>query len=84
VEDIDSLPWEQTLKRFLLSRPTNKEDYDLFVDILNFLHLYLTVRKNGITICLTSKNRYFLKKYYFKMALNFLNTQMDAHGSIRL
>jgi len=56
VEDIDSLPWEQTLKRFLLSRPTNKEDYDLFVDILNFLHLYLTVRKNGITIYLMNEN----------------------------
>ncbi|EZA47060.1 Rotatin [Ooceraea biroi] len=46
-EDIDSLPWEQTFERFLLSHPTNKEDCDLFVDILNFLHLYLTIRKNG-------------------------------------
>lgn len=45
--DIESLPWEQTFERFLLSHPTSKEDCDLFVDVLIFLQLYLNVAKKG-------------------------------------
>ncbi|XP_071558418.1 rotatin [Temnothorax nylanderi] len=46
-KDIESLPWEQTFERFLLSHPTSKEDCDLFVDVLIFLQLYLNVAKKG-------------------------------------
>ncbi|XP_012536869.1 rotatin isoform X2 [Monomorium pharaonis] len=45
--DIESLPWEQTFERFLLSHPTSKEDCDLFVDVLIFLQLYLNVVQKG-------------------------------------
>lgn len=46
-KEIDSLPWEQTFERFLLSHPASKEDCDLFVDVLIFLQLYLNVAKKG-------------------------------------
>ncbi|XP_011873858.1 PREDICTED: rotatin isoform X2 [Vollenhovia emeryi] len=46
-KDIESLPWEQTFERFLLSHPTSKEDCDLFVDVLIFLQLYLNIAKKG-------------------------------------
>ncbi|KAL6436580.1 hypothetical protein ACFW04_004801 [Cataglyphis niger] len=46
-KDMDSLPWEQTFERFLLSHPASKEDCDLFVDVLIFLQLYLNVAKKG-------------------------------------
>ncbi|XP_011175426.1 rotatin isoform X1 [Solenopsis invicta] len=42
-KNIESLPWEQTFERFLLSHPTSKEDCDLFVNVLIFLQLYLNV-----------------------------------------
>lgn len=45
--EIESLPWEQTFERFLLSHPTSKEDCDLFVDVLIFLQLYLNVAQKG-------------------------------------
>lgn len=44
---MDSLSWEQTFERFLLSHPASKEDCDLFVDVLIFLQLYLNVAKKG-------------------------------------
>ncbi|XP_017766173.1 PREDICTED: rotatin [Eufriesea mexicana] len=47
VKDISLLPWEQTFERFLLSQPASKEDCDLFVEVLNFLQLYINITKNG-------------------------------------
>ncbi|XP_018306110.1 rotatin [Mycetomoellerius zeteki] len=57
-KDIESLPWEQTFERFLLSHPTSKEDCDLFVDVLIFLQLYLNVAKKekGLWISRIMKN----------------------------
>ncbi|KAM0726292.1 Rotatin [Formica fusca] len=46
-KNMDSLSWEQTFERFLLSHPASKEDCDLFVDVLIFLQLYLNVAKKG-------------------------------------
>ncbi|KAG7209111.1 hypothetical protein KM043_015257 [Ampulex compressa] len=47
IKDITLLPWEQTFERFLLSHPASKEDCDLFVDVLNFLQLYVNITRNG-------------------------------------
>ena len=47
IKDISLLPWEQTFERFLFSHPASKEDCDLFVEVLNFLQLYINVTKNG-------------------------------------
>ncbi|KYN02662.1 Rotatin [Cyphomyrmex costatus] len=57
-KDIESLPWEQTFERFLLSHPTSKEDCDLFVDVLIFLQLYLNIAKKekGLWISRIMKN----------------------------
>lgn len=43
-DNLTHLPWEETFERFLV-RPVNREDYDLFVNILNFLCLYVDVRR---------------------------------------
>lgn len=47
IKDISLLPWEQTFERFLYSQPASKEDCDLFVEVLNFLQLYINITKNG-------------------------------------
>lgn len=47
IKDISLLPWERTFERFLLSHPASKEDCDLFVEVLNFLQLYVNITKNG-------------------------------------
>ncbi|XP_043258441.1 rotatin [Colletes gigas] len=47
IKDINLLPWERTFERFLLSHPANKEDRDLFVEVLNFLQIYVNITKNG-------------------------------------
>lgn len=46
-KDISLLPWERTFERFLYSQPASKEDCDLFVEVLNFLQLYINITKNG-------------------------------------
>ncbi|XP_058799120.1 rotatin isoform X2 [Phymastichus coffea] len=43
LENIIQLSWSDTFERFLHSYPTCKEDYELFVNVLNFLHLYVKV-----------------------------------------
>lgn len=48
IKDINLLPWERTFERFLLSHPTSKEDCELFVEVLNFLQLYVNITKNGM------------------------------------
>ncbi|XP_014215575.1 rotatin [Copidosoma floridanum] len=40
-ENVVRLPWENTFERFLQAHPNNKDDYELFDSVLNFLHLYL-------------------------------------------
>nr|XP_012136874.1 PREDICTED: rotatin isoform X2 [Megachile rotundata] len=47
LKDISLLPWEQTFERFLISQPASKEDCDLFVEVLNFLQIYVNITKNG-------------------------------------
>ncbi|KAL7292988.1 hypothetical protein TKK_0013438 [Trichogramma kaykai] len=43
------LPWADTFERFLQAHPTNKEDHELFVDVLNFLHLYIKLAADQST-----------------------------------
>ena len=47
LDDISDLPWAQSFERFLLSHPTSKEDCNLFVDVLNFLYIYVNQIKSG-------------------------------------
>ncbi|XP_006614220.1 rotatin isoform X1 [Apis dorsata] len=47
IKDISLLPWERTFERFLYSQPASKEDCDLFVEVLNFLQVYINITKNG-------------------------------------
>lgn len=47
IKDINSLPWDQTFERFLSSHPSSKEDCDLFVNIINFLQLYISTTKGN-------------------------------------
>ncbi|CAK9800001.1 RTTN [Anthophora quadrimaculata] len=47
MKDISLLSWEETFERFLFLQPTSKEDCDLFVEVLNFLQLYINVTKDG-------------------------------------
>ncbi|XP_066591011.1 rotatin isoform X2 [Prorops nasuta] len=56
--NIISLPWEQTFERFLLAHPTNREDCALFVTVINFLQLYISITKDGRNswICRIMKN----------------------------
>ncbi|XP_015437120.1 PREDICTED: rotatin [Dufourea novaeangliae] len=81
VKDISSLPWEQTFERFLLSHPASKEDRELFVDVVNFLQLYVDITKNG-------KNRWTSKivKHITKLLAElFKNSELDnqdVHQSI--
>lgn len=54
VGELKKLPWEQSFLRFLLSQPRNKEDCELFVDVLNFLHSYINaemVGQNSAWLC---------------------------------
>lgn len=47
VAKLRKLPWEQSFVRFLLSQPTNKEDCDLFVDVINFLYVFINTIINA-------------------------------------
>ncbi|KOC59425.1 Rotatin [Habropoda laboriosa] len=47
MKDISLLSWEQTFERFLFLQPTSKEDCDLFVEVLNFLQLYINITRDG-------------------------------------
>ncbi|XP_043271648.1 rotatin [Venturia canescens] len=47
VVKLKKLPWEQSFVRFLLSQPTNKEDCDLFVDVINFLYVFINTGINA-------------------------------------
>ena len=46
-ESILDLPWAQTFEKFLQSHPTNKEDHQLFLSVLNFLHCYIKITASG-------------------------------------
>lgn len=47
LENMSDLPWAQSFERFLLSHPASKEDCELFVNVLNFLYVYVSQIKNG-------------------------------------
>lgn len=47
MKDISLLSWQDTFEKFLISHPTNLEDCDLFVHILNFLQIYMNIAKQG-------------------------------------
>nr|XP_012230900.1 PREDICTED: LOW QUALITY PROTEIN: rotatin [Linepithema humile] len=72
-KNIDSLPWEQTFERFLLSHPTSKEDCDLFIDVLIFLQLYLNVIKNGKNLWISK----IMKNMTRSLADLFKNLEID-------
>ncbi|KAL0124951.1 hypothetical protein PUN28_006666 [Cardiocondyla obscurior] len=80
-KDIESLPWEQTFERFLLSHPTNKEDCDLFVDVLIFLQLYLNIAKKekGLWISKIMKN---MTKSLADLFKNLEADNQNVHQSI--
>ena len=51
--DMSDLPWAQSFERFLLSHPTSKEDCELFVNVLNFLYIYVNQIKSGTYLLIT-------------------------------
>ncbi|XP_076653624.1 rotatin homolog anastral spindle 3 isoform X2 [Halictus rubicundus] len=81
IKDISLLAWERTFERFLLSHPASKEDRDLFVEVLNFLQLYVNITKNG-------KNRWtnkIMKHITKSLAELFKDLELDnqdVHQSI--
>ncbi|XP_076183468.1 rotatin homolog anastral spindle 3 isoform X2 [Ptiloglossa arizonensis] len=81
IKDINLLPWERTFERFLLSHPTSKEDCELFVEVLNFLQLYVNITKNGKGTW-TGK---IMKNITKSLAELFKNSELDnqdVHQSI--
>ncbi|XP_015116754.1 rotatin [Diachasma alloeum] len=57
-----SMPWEQSFERFLLSHPTSKEDCCLFVEVLNFLNILITITKDpGVILWISTTTRHMTK-----------------------
>ncbi|XP_008212651.1 rotatin isoform X1 [Nasonia vitripennis] len=57
-ENVARLPWSHTFERFLQCQPTCKEDQELLVNLLNFLHLYIkfTLHEDTLWLCKTVKS----------------------------
>ncbi|KAK2582399.1 hypothetical protein KPH14_004718 [Odynerus spinipes] len=80
LQDINSLPWEQTFERFLSSHPSSKEDCDLFVNIVNFLQLYISTTKGKSSwISKMMKN---MTKSWADLFQNLEVDNQDVHQSI--
>ncbi|XP_012272783.1 rotatin isoform X2 [Orussus abietinus] len=81
VEDLNSLPWAQSFERFLLSHPTSKEDYELFVNVLSFLYIYINVMKNGKVewLCKVMKN---MTKSLADILRNVDTNNQDVHQAV--
>ncbi|XP_043499586.1 rotatin isoform X2 [Polistes fuscatus] len=80
IKDIHSLPWEQTFERFLSSHPSSKEDCDLFVNIINFLQLFIgTTKGKSSWISKMIKN---MTKSWTDLFQNLEMDNQDVHQSI--
>ncbi|XP_043681789.1 rotatin isoform X1 [Vespula pensylvanica] len=80
IKDINSLPWDQTFERFLSSHPSSKEDCDLFVNIINFLQLYISTTKGKSSwISKMMKN---MTKSWADLFQNLEIDNQDVHQSI--
>ncbi|XP_011308952.1 rotatin [Fopius arisanus] len=59
---LSSMPWEQSLERFLLSHPTSQDDCCLFVDVLNYLNLLMTITRDpGVIQWISRTTRHMTK-----------------------
>ncbi|KAI4475480.1 hypothetical protein M0802_015139 [Mischocyttarus mexicanus] len=80
IKDIHSLPWEQTFERFLSSHPSSKEDCNLFVNIINFLQLFISTTKGKSSwISKMMKN---MTKSWADLFQNLEMDNQDVHQSI--
>ncbi|XP_053987608.1 rotatin [Hylaeus volcanicus] len=81
IKDINLLPWEQTFERFLHSQPASKEDRDLFIEVLNFLQIYVSITKSGKGTW-TSKIMKNITKSWTELLKNSEIDNQGVHQSI--
>ncbi|XP_043474662.1 rotatin [Leptopilina heterotoma] len=81
LEDISELSWGQSFERFLLSHPSSREDCELFVNVLNFLYVYVNQIKNGKTgwLCKIMKN---MTKSLSDLLRSLDTANQDVHQSV--
>lgn len=81
LEDISDLSWGQSFERFLLSHPSSREDCELFVNVLNFLYVYVNQIKNGKTgwLCKIMKN---MTKSLSDLLRSLDTANQDVHQSV--
>ncbi|XP_015602257.1 rotatin isoform X2 [Cephus cinctus] len=81
MDNISSLPWEQSFERFLLSHPTSKEDCDLFVNVLSFLYIFINVTRDekNMWLCKIMKN---MTKSLADLLRSLDTNNQDVHQSV--
>ncbi|XP_063972672.1 rotatin [Diachasmimorpha longicaudata] len=76
------MPWAQSFERFLLSHPTSKEDCYLFVEILNFLNILMTITKDPGIILWISKATRHMTKSLSDLLRNLDKNYQNVHQSL--
>ncbi|KAK0170662.1 hypothetical protein PV328_008487 [Microctonus aethiopoides] len=82
LEILTSIPWGEFFERFLMSIPTSTDDCELFVDVLNFFHVYITITQDNQVIQWLSSTMKNMIKSLSDLLRNLDTNNQNVHQSV--